>query len=87
MRRLGAGIIGCGSWGRNHARVFNELKNVKLEGVVDALEKNAKEIGEKYRVSWNTEPDSLINSSKIDLISICTPTVTHYELALKAIES
>jgi UDP-N-acetylglucosamine 3-dehydrogenase len=87
MKRLGAAVIGCGSWGRNHARVYSDIKNVKLEAVADTLEKNARDIGEKHRVSWSTEPDTVIQSPNIDLVSICTPTVTHYELALRAIES
>jgi len=33
---LRAGVVGVGSMGSHHARVYNELPNVELVGVADA---------------------------------------------------
>jgi UDP-N-acetylglucosamine 3-dehydrogenase len=87
MRKLRVSVIGCGSWGRNHARVYKELDNASLISVVDMNENTAREIGERYGVEWLMEAEKAFESSEIDAVSICTPTVTHAELALRAIQS
>lgn len=86
MKRLGTAVIGCGVWGRNHARVYSELPSTRLLSVADLNPAVSKEIGKRYRAKWHTDAESVIKDPEIDLISICTPTVTHYDIALKAIE-
>lgn len=86
MKRLKVGVIGCGTWGRNHVRVFSDLPVTEVIGVADTNPTTAKETGEKHRVKWYSDPTKLMNNPEIQLISICTPTVTHAEIALQAIE-
>ena len=38
MNRLNVAVIGCGFWGRNHARIYNDLGNVSLVAVAEALD-------------------------------------------------
>ena len=80
------GVVGCGSWGRNHARVYKDLPGVELIGVADVNPVVVKDIGERYRVPYYTDPDKIVCDPEIQLVSICTPTVTHAELGLKAME-
>jgi UDP-N-acetylglucosamine 3-dehydrogenase len=84
--KLNAAVIGCGSWGRNHARVYSELPNVNLVAVADTAPAAANEVAEKYRAKPYTESAKLLEDPDIQLVSICTPTVTHARLALQAIE-
>jgi len=86
MTKLNAAVIGCGSWGRNHARVYSELPNVNLVAVADTAPAAANEVAEKYRVKPYTESAKLLEDPDIQLVSICTPTITHARLALQAIE-
>ena len=86
MRKLGVSVIGCGSWGRNHARIYKELDNARLISVVDQDENRAREIGTRYGVEWYTDTDKIFKNSEIEAVSICTPTITHAEIALEAIE-
>ena len=86
MKRLKVGVIGCGTWGRNHVRVFSDLPVTEVIGVADTNPTTAKETGEKHRVKWYSAPTKLMKNPDIQLISICTPTVTHAEIALQAIE-
>ena len=44
-------VAGVGHLGKNHARVYTELKGVVLEGVVDSDPARAREIGEKLGLS------------------------------------
>lgn len=84
---LNVAVIGCGSWGIHHARVYRELDNANLVAVADLDEGRAKETGTLYKVDWYSDPDFIFKDPEIDAVSICTPTVTHAELGLRAIEA
>jgi UDP-N-acetylglucosamine 3-dehydrogenase len=78
-------VIGCGVWGRNHARILSDLSNVILDSVVDIDKNVASSIGDKYHIDSFTDPDKVLRNPEIDAVSICTPTVTHAKLAMRAI--
>ena len=84
---VNAAVIGCGSWGRNHARVFEELPQANLKAVTDLNPETAEKIGCKNGVKWCTDADKILSDPDIELVSICTPTITHAEIGLKAIEA
>lgn len=44
--RLNTGVIGVGSMGKHHARVYNELRGCDLLGVADADNERAMEVAE-----------------------------------------
>lgn len=81
----GLGVIGTGFWGRNHARVIHELEAVELVGVCDLDPSKAREIGEQYNVEWYTRDEDLVARNDLDAVCVCTPTVTHADIALKLI--
>jgi UDP-N-acetylglucosamine 3-dehydrogenase len=85
--QVNAAVIGCGSWGRNHARVYDELPAVNLKAVADLNPQTAENIGRKHGVKWYTDIDKILSDPDIELVSICTPTITHAEIGLKAIEA
>ena len=87
MVKLNVAVIGCGSWGRNHARVYKNLQKTALLAVVDVNESVAEEVGERYNVDWYTDPNKVFDRSDIEAVSICTPTVTHADIALTAIKT
>jgi len=82
--RLAVGVIGVGSMGQHHARVYQELPTVDLVGVADADPQQAAETAEQY----GTTPmsvDSLL--SVADAVSVVVPTAYHYEAGMDAIEA
>ena len=87
MGKLNVAVVGCGSWGRNHARVYNDIPEVFLIAVADKDKSRAQEIGERYHADWYSDPTEVFDLPDVDAISICTPTVTHAELALNAIDN
>ncbi len=87
MSTINAAVIGCGSWGRNHARVYRSLPGAKLVAISDAHEPTAREIGELYHVPYYTDPKIIFHDPNIQVVDICTPTITHHDLALQAIEN
>ncbi|MEM2889608.1 MAG: Gfo/Idh/MocA family oxidoreductase [Candidatus Bathyarchaeia archaeon] len=87
MSKINVAVLGCGFWGKNHARVLSEIENCNLLAVADVNGEKARSIGEKYYIRWYTDPSKIIERKEIELINICTPTITHAELALEAIEA
>jgi UDP-N-acetylglucosamine 3-dehydrogenase len=87
MSKVNVAVIGCGSWGKNQVRVFNDLQEASLVAIADLNENAARNLGEKYSVEWYTDIEKVIDRPDIEAITICTPTVTHAEIALQAIKS
>lgn len=82
---LHVAVIGVGGWGKNHARVVNNLG--ALSAVCDMDVKRGTEISEKYNVNCYTSLDQLLQEEQnLDACFICTPTKSHYELATRIID-
>ena len=80
--RVNVSVVGIGSLGKEHARIYAELaaaSMVNLVGVYDVDPGSATKIAEKYRVRAFQSLDEAAAAS--DALSIVTPTTTHFELA------
>ena len=82
--RLDVGVIGVGSMGSHHARVYDELPDVDLVGVFDVDDQQAKETANEYDTDV-FELDDLVDA--VNAVSIVVPTQHHYEIARTCIES
>lgn len=75
-------VIGTGSLGKEHARIYAELGaagKVQFTGVCDLQADLAHKIAQRYRVRVFS---SLAEAAAAnDALSIVTPTSTHHELA------
>lgn len=80
---LRAGVIGVGSMGRHHARVYRELPDVELAGVTDVDPARAATVADQYRTR-SLDREALLDA--VDLVSIAVPTEHHYETARAAID-
>jgi len=89
MSQLGVAVLGLGGWGKNHVRVFKELEKeglVKLLAVADIDKVRAHQIGKEYNVDWYTDLTKVLERPDIEALTICTPTCTHFEIALQSLE-
>lgn len=81
---LAVGVIGVGSMGENHARVYSECPDATLVGVVDHDSARAAEVAAEY----GTETMSLEQLLPlVDAVSICVPTAHHYAVASECLEA
>ena len=87
MRKIGFGVIGTGFWGRNHARVISELGDARLVAVCDVDAHKVEKIAKEYNALSCTSADDLLKMPDVEAVTICTPTITHAEIAMKAIKS
>lgn len=80
------GVIGVGSMGKNHARIFSELPGVDLVGVCDTDRRRAKEIAGMYGTQPFTDYREFLGLG-LDGVSVVVPTHLHKEVAIAAIEA
>ena len=87
MKKLGIAVIGTGFWGRNHVRVLKSLKGARVVGVFDIDQKSAKETGGRYEVQHIKSLDEALSRREVQAVTICTPTMTHREIAAEAMKA
>ena len=79
-------VIGVGSMGRNHARVYNELPEAELLAVSDANENAAHSVGNQFSIRAYSNYGELLEKEKPDAVSIAVPTALHEEVAMAALD-
>src|SRR5499426_3402730 len=77
-------VIGVGHVGKHHARVYAELPNVELVGVVDIVESRADETSRLCKTASFTDYRELFG--KIDAASVAVPTIDHAWLGADLLE-
>jgi UDP-N-acetylglucosamine 3-dehydrogenase len=86
----GVAVIGVGHWGRNHARVYKELC---LEGIADTVQiydvnqARVLELSSALGIQGTSNYRQVLNDSKIQAVSIVTPSRTHYQIAKQCMEA
>ena len=86
MTALRVGQAGLGYWGRNLARNFDELTD--LRWLCDASEERRAEFAERYPGARITgDFGELLAADDVDAVVIATPVPTHYPLARAALEA
>src|SRR3989338_1462345 len=84
MQRLKVAVIGIGHLGKEHARIYRELPGVELVAVCD-LDQQKAERAQAFGVPFFTDYSEALGS--VDLASVVTPTVTHYEIAEEVLKA
>lgn len=73
------GVVGLGSMGQHHARVYSQL-NCNLVGVADINPERAQDIGQKYNVPFYSDYRKLLD--EVSAVSIAVPTSFHHTVAM-----
>lgn len=82
---LKVGVIGAGSMGRHHVRVYSELENCELVGVSDPNPEK-QELAQQYGAQFFSDHRALLDQ-RPDLVTIAAPTSHHYALACEALDA
>ena len=78
------GLAGAGHLGKFHIECLQRIEEFQFIGFYDSDEERAQEIASKYNVAYFPSFDELLDS--VEALCIVTPTITHYDLARKAID-
>lgn len=86
MLRLG--VIGTGGMAHSHARAFGAMKGVELAAACDIDEERAKAFASAFSIplvftDWKT----LLDSGRVDAVTIVAPDALHADIALGALDS
>jgi predicted dehydrogenase len=85
QRTLRVGVIGAGSMGKNHARIFGDLKECEFTSVLDERSEVAQQIATQYRA--RPVPNLEEFTASVDAATIATPTTTHFAIARHLLEN
>ena len=83
--KLKVAVIGVGSMGRNHARVYWEMQDVDLVAVVDTDQAKANIVAKHFSTNAYTDYKKMLDQEQPDAVSIAVPTIYHMEVALEVI--
>jgi predicted dehydrogenase len=86
--RIGAAVIGYGYWGPNLARNLSESHSFDLLHICDGSEERRDMARRRYPgVLTPATSDSVMDDPHVGAVFIATPTVSHYPLAMRALEA
>ncbi|MWV40034.1 Gfo/Idh/MocA family oxidoreductase [Natrialba sp. INN-245] len=83
-RRIDVGVIGVGSMGQHHARVYDELPGANLVGVSDVDVEQAQEVAAKHDTEVMARDELL---RVVDAVSVVVPTQYHYDLVTTCLDA
>ena len=82
--RVRVAVVGVGDFGRNHVRVYSELGESELVGVVDANTARAEAVAQEFSVPAFDNIEAL--AGKADAVSLAVPTTEHARLGCRLLE-
>lgn len=82
--KVKCGVVGVGSLGQHHARLYSQIEDCKLVGIIDENQNRACEIAELYNCRIFKNLDEV--AENCDCVSIVTPTNKHAQVALPLLQ-
>jgi len=88
MYETGFGVIGVGTWGALHARVYSSMPDARLAAVCDVDESRARQVGEACGAARvYTDYRELLSDPDVRAVSIALPDFLHREAAVAAAQA
>ena len=81
--RLKVGVLGAGHLGKIHLKLLNQSERYELVGFYDPNQEQAQKVVAEFGYTYFDTIDKLI--AAVEVVDIVTPTLSHYECAMKAI--
>lgn len=80
---LKVGVLGAGHLGKIHLKLLNQSEKYELVGFYDASQENSEKIAIEIGYKNFNSIEELI--AAVDVVDVVTPTLSHFEVAKKAI--
>jgi predicted dehydrogenase len=78
---VGIAVVGCGYWGMNYVRIFNELVDARVVAVCDQSADRLKEVSRRFPgVYLTTQVDDAASQPGVDAVVVCTEATTHFNV-------
>jgi myo-inositol 2-dehydrogenase/D-chiro-inositol 1-dehydrogenase len=85
--RTKVALIGAGSWGRQHARIFAARQDADFCAVVGRTPERTRARAEEFGVSPYLDIQEMLDTERPDLVSLCLPNLGHFGPTLQVIEA
>src|SRR5215813_4365738 len=82
--RIRVAVVGCGEFGRNHARVYREIESAELVGVFDTDPSRAAACAQEFQTQAFSSLEEM--QGKADAASVAVPTLAHAEVGCRLME-
>lgn len=80
-------VIGVGTMGRHHARVYSELPEADLVAISDSDSIRADSTAEKFGIRAYTDHREMLEKEKPDAVSVVVPTALHEKVGMDALDA
>lgn len=80
---LKVGVLGAGHLGKIHLKLLQQSEKYDLVGFYDPDVANGQSVAKEFNYTYFEQLDALIDA--VDVVDIVTPTLSHYNCAIKAI--
>jgi predicted dehydrogenase len=77
-------VVGAGDFGRNHARVYRQLPDAELAGIVDSDASRAAQVAAEFSAKVFPSTESL--AGVVHAASVAVPTVEHARVGCRLLE-
>ncbi len=85
---LKIGLIGCGYWGPNYARVFHFMPTVRVVSCSDLdLDKLSKLRHQFPAIQTTANYQDMLRDSQVDAVVISTQATTHYDIVKQCLQA
>ncbi len=85
--RVKIALVGAGGWGRQHARIFSQRRDVEFCAIAGRTLQKTRFRAEQYDVSCYTDVQEMLDREQPDLVSLCLPSKGHFEATLQVIRA
>lgn len=80
-------VIGLGSMGKNHVRVYDELPEAELVAVVDSDPNLAKTVAGKHGIPAYSDFTEMLKKENPEAVSIAVPTALHFQVGMGVLDA
>ena len=87
--KVRVGVLGAGAWAEfAHLPGFKRDTRCELVAIADPIRERAAAFAEKFGIPHVYDShEELIAREDLDLVDVCTPSATHFELSWAALEA
>jgi myo-inositol 2-dehydrogenase / D-chiro-inositol 1-dehydrogenase len=80
-------LVGAGSWGRQHARVFSQRPDIELCAVAGRSLAKTEARATEFGLRAYTDVPQMLAAEKPDLVSLSLPNLEHFEATMQVIQA
>ena len=85
---IGIAVIGCGYWGMNYVRIFNELTESRVVAVCEQSPDRLKEVARRFpNVYLTTQVEDVLSQPEVQGVVVCTEATSHFGVTGRSLQA